>query len=133
MFKTILYPIDMSPEAHQAASLAIKLVKQHQSQLVLLSVVETQDNPDHPQQASTEAVAELLARAKERFSQEGIESKTLEREGQPAFVICDVADEIDAELIVMGCRGIGLIEDTMSESVTNRVINLAPCPVLIIP
>jgi nucleotide-binding universal stress UspA family protein len=133
MFKTILYPIDMSLEAHQAASLAIDLVKQHQSQLILLSVVETQDNPDHPQQASAAAVAELLARAKEMFSQQGIESKTLEREGQPAFVICDVADEIDADLIVMGCRGIGLIEETMSESVTNRVINLSPCPVLIVP
>ncbi len=70
MFKTILYPIDMSLEAHQAASLAIDLVKQHQSQLILLSVVETQDNPDHPQQASAAAVAELLARAKEMFSQQ---------------------------------------------------------------
>lgn len=133
MFKTILFPIDMSPEAHQAANLAIALVKQHQSQLVLLSVVETHEDPDHPQQASAEAVAELLAQAKTMFSQQGVESKTLEREGQPAFVICDVADEIEADLIVMGCRGIGLIEETMSESVTTRVINLSPCPVLIVP
>jgi len=133
MFKTILYPIDMSREAHQAATLAINLVKQHQSQLVLLSVVETQEDPDHPQQASADAVAELLAQAKDMFSQQGIESKTLEREGQPAFVICDVADEIDADLIVMGCRGIGLIEESKSESVTTRVINLSPCPVLIVP
>lgn len=133
MFKTILYPIDMSREAHQAATLAIDLVKQHQSQLVLLSVVETQEDPDHPQQASADAVAELLAQAKDMFSQQGIESKTLEREGQPAFVICDVADEIDADLIVMGCRGIGLIEESKSESVTTRVINLSPCPVLIVP
>jgi nucleotide-binding universal stress UspA family protein len=133
MFKTILYPIDMSREAHQAATLAIDLVKQHHSQLVLLSVVETQEDPDHPQQASADAVAELLAQAKDMFSQQGIESKTLEREGQPAFVICDVADEIDADLIVMGCRGIGLIEESKSESVTTRVINLSPCPVLIVP
>lgn len=133
MFKTILFPIDMSPEAHQAANLAIDLVKLHQSQLILLSVVETQEGAEHPQQASAEAVAELLAQAKDMFAQRGIESKTLEREGQPAFVICDVADEINADLIVMGCRGIGLIEETMAESVTNRVINLSPCPVLIVP
>ena len=133
MFKTILFPIDMSPEAHQAASLAIDLVKQHQSQLVLLSVVETQETAENPQQSSAEAVAKLLAQAKTLFGQQGVESKTLEREGQPAFVICDVADEIGADLIVMGCRGIGLIEETMTESVTNRVINLSPCPVLIVP
>lgn len=133
MFKTILFPIDMSPEAHQAANLAIELVKSHQSRLVLLSVVEATQNPDHPQQSSTEAVAALLVQAKETFGQHGIDSETMEREGQPAFVICDVADEIEADLIVMGCRGVGLIEDAMQESVTNRVINLSPCPVLIVP
>jgi nucleotide-binding universal stress UspA family protein len=57
----------------------------------------------------------------------------IEREGQPAFVICDVADELNADLIVMGCRGVGLIEEVQDESVTARVINLSPCPVLIIP
>ncbi|MEM9120394.1 MAG: universal stress protein [Cyanobacteria bacterium P01_F01_bin.56] len=133
MFKTILFPIDMSPEAQQAAHLAIDLVKQHQSQLVLLSVVEIKENPEHPEQASVEAVAALLNQAQTLFQQQGVESKTMEREGQPAFVICDVADEIEADLIVMGCRGVGLIEDSMQESVTNRVINLSPCPVLIVP
>ncbi|MDB9529021.1 universal stress protein [Oscillatoria sp. CS-180] len=133
MFKTVLFPIDMSPEAQQAASLVVDLVKQNQSQLVLLSVVEIQENAEHPQQASPEAVAKLLAQAKDLFDQQGVESKVLERTGQPAFVICDVADEIEADLIVMGCRGIGLIEETMSESVTNRVINLSPCPILIVP
>ncbi|MEM9002330.1 MAG: universal stress protein [Cyanobacteria bacterium P01_F01_bin.86] len=133
MFKTILFPIDMSPEAHQAASLVAELVKQHQSQLVLVSVVESKQNPDHPEQSSETAVAKLLTQAKDMFAQQGIESQTIEREGQPAFVICDVADEMQVELIVMGCRGIGLIEESATESVTNRVINLSPCPVLVVP
>jgi len=133
MFKTILFPIDMSPEAQQAAHLAIDLVKQHQSQLVLLSVVETGENPEHPEQASAEAVTALLNQAKSLFEQQGVQSKIMEREGQPAFVICDVADEIEADLIVMGCRGVGLIEEVQQESVTTRVINLSPCPVLIVP
>lgn len=133
MFKTILFPIDMSPEAQQAANLVIELVKQHQSQLILVSVVENQPKADHPQQASEAAVAQLLAQAKDLFAQQSITSQTVEREGQPAFVICDVADEVQADLIVMGCRGIGLIEDSATESVTNRVINLAPCPVLVVP
>jgi len=57
----------------------------------------------------------------------------MSREGMPAFTICDVADEIGADLIVMGCRGLGLTEEGAAESVTNRVINLSPCPVLIVP
>jgi nucleotide-binding universal stress UspA family protein len=44
-----------------------------------------------------------------------------------------VADEVEANLIIMGCRGLGLTEEGASESVTNRVINLAPCPVLVVP
>ncbi|MEM6591978.1 MAG: universal stress protein, partial [Cyanobacteria bacterium P01_C01_bin.73] len=132
MFKTILFPVDMSPEAQQAASLAAELVNAHQSKLVIVSVVEAANAAHpaaHPQQTSTEAVAALLNKVKALFADKGIDCQTIEREGQPAFAICDVADEINADLIVMGCRGVGLIEEAQDESVTNRVINLSPCPV----
>lgn len=139
MFKTILFPIDQSRESRQAAETVAKLVQVHQSQLILLSVVESPaDVPEsepasHEAMVSPEAVAELLGTAKTLFSQQGIEAETIEREGKPAFTICDVADEINADLIVMGCRGLGLTEEGATDSVTNRVINLSPCPVLIVP
>jgi len=134
MFKIVLFPIDMSSEAQQASPKVAELVKLHQSRLVLLSVVEPLA-PDAAgdQQTSLEAVAALLSQAKDGFAQQGINAEAIERQGQPAFVICDVADELNADLIVMGCRGVGLIEDIQAESVTTRVINLSPCPVLIIP
>lgn len=135
MFKTVLFPIDMSSEAQQAAPKVAELVKTHQSRLVLLSVVEAGSaaNPQTAGQSSPEAVAQLLGKAKDLFASQGIEADVIEREGQPAFVICDVADDLNADLIAMGCRGVGLIEDIQNESVTMRVINLSPCPVLIIP
>ena len=135
MFKTVLFPIDMSSEAQQAAPKVAELVKTHQSRLILLSVVEpsTPEKPQTARQSSPEAVAQLLGKARELFSAQAIEAEVVEREGQPAFVICDVADELNADLIAMGCRGVGLIEDVQNESVTMRVINLSPCPVLIIP
>jgi nucleotide-binding universal stress UspA family protein len=134
MFKTVLFPVDMSPEAQQAAQVTIDLVKHHQSRLVVLSVVESAaEGAASAEQSSPEAVAQLLTQVKSTFANQGIEAEALEREGQPAFVICDVADELNVDLIVMGCRGIGLIEEGQGESVTNRVINLAPCPVLVVP
>lgn len=135
MFKTVLFPIDMSSEAQQAAPKVVELVQFHHSRLVLLSVVESpgEDQPQTSSQSSPEAVAKLLHRAKDLFATQGIAAEVLERQGQPAFVICDVADEIGADLIVMGCRGVGLIEEVQAESVTTRVINLSPCPVLIVP
>lgn len=135
MFKTILFPVDQSRESRQAAEMVAGLVKFHSSRLVLLSVVEspTDVEPSESVMASPEAIAELLETAKSLFAQQGIEAEAIEREGKPAFTICDVADELEADLIVMGCRGLGLTDEGAAESVTNRVINLSPCPVLIVP
>lgn len=136
MFKTVLFPIDQSRESQEAAETVVQLVKTHQSRLVLLSVVENTvegESAEEAVMASPEMIAQLLATAKNLFAQQGIEAEAIEREGKPAFTICDVADEIEADLIVMGCRGLGLTDEGASESVTNRVINLSPCPVLIVP
>lgn len=135
MFKTVLFPIDQSREAREAADLVVNIVQKYSSRLVLLSVVEepAADSPSTGAMSSPETVAQLLETAKSLFSQQGIPAETIERQGKPAFTICDVADEIDADLIVMGCRGLGLTEEGLTDSVTNRVINLSPCPVLIVP
>jgi nucleotide-binding universal stress UspA family protein len=136
MFKTVLFPIDRSREAREAAEVVVEIVKKYDSRLVLLSVVEAADSDElsvEEGMESPEAVAQLLENARSLFTQQGIEAETIEQEGKPAFVICDVADEIGANIIIMGCRGIGLTEEGIAESVTNRVINLSPCPVLIVP
>ncbi|QHG19914.1 universal stress protein [Nostoc sp. ATCC 53789] len=138
MFKTVLFPIDQSRETREAADVVTNVVKKYSSRLVLLSVVEEQppDAPDAPSadpMVSPEVVAKLLENAQSLFSGQGIQSEILERQGKPAFTICDVADEIGADLIIMGCRGLGLTEEGADDSVTTRVINLSPCPVLIVP
>ena len=129
MFKTILFPIELTRDAKKAVEISAELVKIHNSKLVILSVVES---ATQGAMSSEEQVAKLLQEAKSFFAKQGINAETIEKEGIPAFTICDVADEINADLIVMGCRGLGLIdEDAAAESVTNRVINLASCPVLV--
>ncbi|MCM0591444.1 MAG: universal stress protein [Gloeotrichia echinulata IR180] len=135
MFKTVLFPIDQSREAREAADVVTNVVQKYGSRLVLLSVVEepATDEPSTDPMLSPEIVAKLLQNAQELFSQQGIIAEILERQGKPAFTICDVADEIEADLIIMGCRGLGLTEEGVTESVTTRVINLSPCPVLIVP
>ncbi|BAZ17591.1 hypothetical protein NIES4071_94710 [Calothrix sp. NIES-4071] len=134
MFKTVLFPIDQSREAREAADVVVNIVQTYKSRLVLLSVVEpaTDVESKDPMQ-SPEAVAKLLENAKAVFEQQSIPTEIIEREGKPAFTICDVADEVGANLIIMGCRGMGLTEEGLTDSVTNRVINLSPCPVLIVP
>ena len=124
MFDTILFPIDRSRQAAETAATALRLAQEHNSRLVVLSVVE-------PGQDDPAAVAALLEQARTRFSEAGVRCELLEREGKPAFVIGDVADEINADVIVMGTRGIAI--ESNQQSTAARVIQLAPCPVLVVP
>jgi nucleotide-binding universal stress UspA family protein len=123
MFETVLFPLDQSRQAMETAAVALQLAQQHNSRLVLLSVVEPGDDEA--------AVARLLEQARASFEQAGVSAQVIEREGNPAFVIGDVADEINADVIVMGTRGITLESD--QQSTAARVIQLAPCPVLVVP
>jgi nucleotide-binding universal stress UspA family protein len=137
MFNTVLFPIDQSRETREAADTVANIVKTYNSRLVLISVVEKpmpeETPPKEDKMSSVEEVAKLLQAARALFSEQGIETEIIEREGMPSFTICDVADEVGADLIIMGCRGLGLTTEGVSESVTHRVINLSPCPVLIVP
>lgn len=123
MFNTVLFPIDQSRQAVDTAAVALQLAQEHGSTLVLLSVVEADQD--------AAAVANLLEQAQQRFAEAGLVCEVIEREGKPAFVIGDVADEINADVIVMGTRGIALESD--QQSTAARVIQLAPCPVLVVP
>jgi nucleotide-binding universal stress UspA family protein len=123
MFETVLFPLDQSRQAMETAAVALQLAQQHNSRLVLLSVLESGDD--------AAAVTRLLDQARASFEQAGVPCEVLEREGKPAFVIGDVADEINADVIVMGTRGITIESD--QQSTAARVIQLAPCPVLVVP
>lgn len=131
MFKTVLFPIDQSREAREAVEIVSNIVKTYDSKLFLLSVVEKSAD-DTSVMGNEEVVAKLLEEAKNLFAQSGITAEIIEREGIPSFTICDVAEEVKANLIIMGCRGLGLTKEGAEESVTNRVINLSPCPVLVV-
>ncbi|MGC9502296.1 universal stress protein [Baaleninema sp.] len=134
MFKSVLFPIDGSRESRHAAEIVANLAKTYNARLIILSVVEPPEEGSEPTRMnSPEAIAELLKSAQEVFSEQGIEAEAIERQGKPAFTICDVADELDVDLIVMGSRGTGLTEEGAAESVTNLTINLSPCPVLVVP
>ena len=127
MFKTVLIPIDHSREAIEVGNKAITLAKNQKSSAILLSVIQN----DECLMDENNAVNELLDQIRSQMIQAEIPCDVIKREGKPAFVICDVAHEFNVDLIVMGARGINLEGDT--EHTATRVIELAPCPVLVMP
>ena len=58
-------------------------------------------------------------------------NKRLE-EGPPAEMILSVAKEVQADLVIIGARGIGQIQELVLGSVSHRVLTHVHCPVLII-
>ncbi len=135
MFKTVLFPVDQSRDSREAAETVAELVKLCSAKLIILSVEDDSEEPggSPASRLSPEVIDQLLESAKTTFLDWGITAQTLHRSGKIAFTICDVADELNVDIIVMGCRGIGLTEEGANDSVSNRVINLSPCPVLIVP
>jgi nucleotide-binding universal stress UspA family protein len=130
MFNTILFPTDQSRESRHAFDLVVDIVKKYQAKLIVLSVVT-------PEEAQTNLPAkeQFLQKIQQSLSELGITAQIKLEQGVTAFAICDVADDLNADLIVMGSRGESLLEEDESheDSVSQKVINLSPCPVLVVP
>jgi nucleotide-binding universal stress UspA family protein len=54
------------------------------------------------------------------------------RDGRPADEIATLAQELDADLVVLGSRGAGPVKRLTTGSVSEGVVSLAPCPVLVV-
>jgi nucleotide-binding universal stress UspA family protein len=73
-----------------------------------------------------------LAEAMQILKERGIDAKAIERRGDAAEKIVDEAKEEDAELIVVGTRGLNAAKRWLMGSVSTRVVQHAPCNVLVV-
>ena len=78
--------------------------------------------------------AETLTEARDRARSAGAGTIELEsRTGEAAPTIIDIAREKGAEAIVIGRRGIGQVAGLLLGSVSQKLVSLAPLPVIVIP
>ena len=136
MYERILLPTDGSPASLAALEHALDLAETFDAGLDVLYVVDADVLPldahtktvfEARDQAASGAVADIVDEA-ERC---GIEAVTGEvREGSPAEVLLDHVDDRDVDLVVMGTHGRRGLDRYLLGSVTERVVRLAPVPVL---
>jgi nucleotide-binding universal stress UspA family protein len=87
----------------------------------------------HTETVDLREVAEsLLKRAARDAVSKGVEVETHAREGHPAEVIIDVANQEQADLIVLGSRGLTGIKRYLLGSVSSDVSHHAHCSVMIV-
>jgi len=142
-FHKILVPIDFSETAETALHYARQLAAQFNSELHLLHVAEDPMMlvgwPALPSGLTSEAGQEASA-LREELNQmippderARLHLSTHVIVGQPTGVaIARFARDGEFELIVMGTHGRGAVAHALMGSVAEKVVQLAPCPVLTI-
>jgi nucleotide-binding universal stress UspA family protein len=75
----------------------------------------------------------LMQRGVELATGAGFQAEGRAEEGKPWPTICKVADELDAEPIVLGARGLGRVESMLFGGVSTAVLFHAKRPVLVVP
>ncbi|HEY2508309.1 MAG TPA: universal stress protein [Streptosporangiaceae bacterium] len=134
MFQTVVVGADASDTAADAVRQAIELVQLTGGKLHVVSAYR----PQHLTAPETEQggfetgdLAEsVLADHGSRARAVGVEVETHARVGAAAEVICEVATEVGADLIVVGNKGMIGMRRVLG-SVPNSVAHNAPCSVLI--
>ena len=139
MFKSIVWANDGSEAAQRALPLVKELAHAGGATVTLVHVVERIEGagavglPRRVDEAEVEAELRALVGWLE---QDGV-SASLEIKGdvgaRPAHEVVDIARKIDADLIVAGARGHSAVTGLLLGSVTNRLLHIAPCPVLVVP
>ncbi len=76
--------------------------------------------------------AQEVATAKAKLAELGVEADSVTGIGDPARVIVEVAEERQADLVVVGTRSAGLFGRLFTGSVSDEVHHEAPCDVLVV-
>ncbi len=145
MFTKIVVGTDGSDTASEAVRNAAEIAKLAGARLDIVSAFEPvprQRIQEEERSAPGDVQYEIgpredvnltLENAAGRAKHEGVEEvQTHAREGDPADAILDVAEEVKADLIVVGNKGMTGARRFLLGSVPNKVSHHAPCSVIII-
>ena len=144
MIKTILVPTDGSDHSEKAVGFAADLAEKYGAKVHLLHVLRDPGSanipPDlrsyarieHVQVTQREVIREIANEILEKAEHTAREHGAKEVEssieiGSPAEWILDAARAREADLIVMGTRGLGDFQGLIMGSTAHKVTHLAPC------
>jgi len=138
LFEKFLVPLDGSDHSMRALEDAIQIAKKFNGKITLIHVYSVSAcrhariHFDKCVQALRKVGADILADGKKRVKAEGVQVKTLLKEGHIVEEILKAAREGEFNLIVMGARGMSRIKEILMGSVSDGVTRHAPCPVLLV-
>ncbi len=152
LFKKILVAFDGSEQSRRAIDYAADMANTNKGALIVLTVVPKESLPVLPNEgfgavpvASTQEWADYQDKMKESYkkSQDDalsdlktrfpkLKTEAILLDGRPSSTIVEQAEKSQADLIVMGSRGLGGISGWILGSTSRRVVESCTKPVLII-
>lgn len=141
MYKKILVPTDASEYSRRALETALELAKHFDAEITLMHVTFTPQaywgytvsygitvsQEDLLQNGQLALEATLAG-----VSTDGVKISTVLEVGHPVGKIVEQAKKDNVDLIVIGSHGYGPITGSVLGSVSQRVLQKAPCPVLLV-
>ena len=134
MTHEVVCGIDLSAGCDAAARTAATLASELDGRAVLVHVM---DPPSPPPERGLPSLrrARLLGRLRAMVEEHALPLGTTAAivAGEPVEELLRSADERDAELIVLGSRGLLELGSALRGSVSNALMRAAPCPVVVVP
>jgi len=138
MFKNILLAFDGSECSNKAIVYAANLAEQYGAALLLVHVFpQTSDMLGYEDfeklfSKRKSAGQAVVDKALQKLDQTRLKVQTELLEGPEADSILKAAENLPADLIVMGTRGLGAVKELLLGSVSRKVLHLASCPVMVV-
>lgn len=136
--KRILVPIDFSRSSLKAVDYAIDLAKRNHAELVLVHVIEPMNyalprylpEPTALLEEQRKEAQDALDRLVERVSKRHPQCRSEVHLGIVYERIADLARTLKADLVIIATHGRSGLAHLLIGSVAERVVRMAPCPVL---
>ena len=136
MFKRILVAVDGSPKSEKTIAIALDLAERYGSSVTIVHVREYEryegsDVDLGPPIPADELVDQVVARFRERGISTSGEIRRVTH-GETPQQIAEAAAAADAELLILGSRGMSELKSLVLGGVANKVVHLTACPVLLV-
>jgi nucleotide-binding universal stress UspA family protein len=131
MIEKIVITVAGLGQCEQMLKMLLEIPVMQHAVITVLHVVPPQVTSDLMAE-KLESGGKILAQAIASLDLPPAKVKPLLVQGEPKDTVCQVAIDEQADLLIMGSRGLSRLESILSNSVSQYVFQLASCPMLLV-
>lgn len=137
MITKMLVAYDDSEPAKKAYAFALDIASKFGANMIVLFVVQPPEpplsiEPPEVMESATQYYQDKFKKMGEQAAAVGVKPRFEIKMGYPAEQIVKAAKEEKTDTVIMGHKGIGVLQEWLVGSVAKRVLSYAPCTVIVV-